>query len=281
MIKNIDESIDEKKVKNKSYILHSTGEYSPIVKMVISKNDLYAVCGNSAGNIFIFIINQNNKMEWTLYKKIVEHRAEITSLAVNEDLNMFISCSKDGYWISHTLPDCSTINSFKFTEQIFSGNNKNITDKEKCDKTNYPTISLISYSPLPCVVFYFEERSSLCVFSINGELLKEKKIEFKLNENCIKKYIDMQFNEYLLIFNETKSCIEIFDIIELKSVISLPMIEQHIFVDFIVGKELDHIDILVKFRRKNDEKNNNETLSIKTAYKILVIRNENLGIDWK
>ena len=281
LIKNIDESIDEKKVKNKSYILHSTGEYSPIIKMVISKNDLYAVCGNTVGNIFIFIINQNNKMEWTLYKKIVEHRAEITSLAVNEDLNMFISCSKDGYWISHTLPDCSTINSFKFTEQIFSGNNKNITDKEKCDKTNYPTISLISYSPLPCVVFYFEERSSLCVFSINGELLKEKKIEFKLNENCIKKYIDMQFNEYLLIFNETKSCIEIFDIIELKSVISLPMIEQHIFVDFIVGKELDHIDILVKFRRKNDEKNNNETLSIKTAYKILVIRNENLGIDWK
>ena len=149
------------------------------------------------------------------------------------------------------------------------------------NKTFYPKIALIIYSPLPCVVFYFEERGSLCVFSINGELLKEKKIEFKLNENCIKKYIDMQFNEYLLIFNETKSCIEIFDIIELKSVISLPMIEQHIFVDFIVGKELDHIAILVKFRRKNDEKNNNEILSIKTAYKILVIRNENLGIDWK
>ena len=31
----------------------------------------------------------------------------------------------------------------------------------------------------------------------------------------------MQFNEYLLIFNETKSCIEIFDIIELKSVAEL------------------------------------------------------------
>ena len=277
LVKYLDDIKEEKdkKVKNKSSILHFTGDNSPVVKIVISKNDTYAICGNKLGNIYIFIINQNNKLEWTLYKKISEHRSEITCLDVNEDLNMFISCSKDGFWLSHTLPDCSTINSFKFNENIF--NTINI-GKINENKTFYPKIALIIYSPLPCVVFYFEERNSLCTFSINGELLIEKKIDFKLGENCIKKYTDMQFNEYLLIFNEISKCIEIYNVVELNSVISMPMIE-HTFVDFVVGRELDHIAILVKFKSKNDEKNK-EVISVDTAYKILVIRNNNVEFDW-
>ena len=125
LVKYLDDIKEEKdkKVKNKSSILHFTGDNSPVVKIVISKNDTYAICGNKLGNIYIFIINQNNKLEWTLYKKISEHRSEITCLDVNEDLNMFISCSKDGFWLSHTLPDCSTINSFKFNENIFKTTN--------------------------------------------------------------------------------------------------------------------------------------------------------------
>ena len=277
LVKYLDDIKEEKdkKVKNKSSILHFTGDNSPVVKIVISKNDTYAICGNKLGNIYIFIINQNNKLEWTLYKKISEHRSEITCLDVNEDLNMFISCSKDGFWLSHTLPDCSTINSFKFNENIF--NTINI-GKINENKTFYPKIALIIYSPLPCVVFYFEERNSLCTFSINGELLIEKKIDFKLGENCIKKYTDMQFNEYLLIFNEISKCIEIYNVVELNSVIWMPMIE-HTFVDFVVGRELDHIAILVKFKSKNDEKNK-EVISVDTAYKILVIRNNNVEFDW-
>ena len=242
--------------------------------MAISKNDTYVICGNSLGNIYIFIINQNNKLEWTLYKKITEHQSEITCLDVNEDLNMIISCSKDGYWLSHTLPDCSTINSFKFNENIFKENNKENTN----DKIYYPSIALISYSPLPCVVFYFEDRNSLCSFSINGKLLKEQKIDFKLGENYIKKYTDMQFNEYLLIYNENSKCIEIYNTVELKSLIALPKIE-HIFIDFVVGRELDHIAILVRFKSKNDEKNT-EIISVDTPYKILVIRNNNVELDW-
>ena len=124
-------------------------------------------------------------------------------------------------------------------------------------------------------MFYFEERQSLCVFSINGKLIKEQIIGFKLKENSIKKYIDMQFNEYLLIYNEINNCIEIFNIVELKLLISLPKIE-HTFVDFLVGKDLDHIIVLVKFGEKDEEK-----ITKKTAYKIFIIRNNNLEIDWK
>jgi len=104
-------------------------------------------------------------------------------------------------------------------------------------------------------------------------------MEFKLKENHIKKYRDMQFNEYLLIFNEIKQCIEIYNIIDLKSLASLPSIE-HTFVDFIPGKDLDHIIILVQFKSKNEEKNTGE-INSKTAYKILLIRNNNLEIEWR
>ena len=268
LVQNIEEIPDDKKIKTKSTATFCTGENSPIVKIAISKNEIYAVCGNALGNIFVFIINQNNKQEWTLYKKIVAHRDEISCLDVNEDLNIIISCSKDGYWFTHSLPNCSLINSFKFSENNFS--NKNLVDK-----VYYPKMVLIAYSPLPCVVFYFEERQSLCVFSINGKLIKEEIIGFKLKENSIKKYIDMQFNEYLLIYNEINNCIEIFNIVELKLLISLPKIE-HTFVDFLIGKDLDHIIVLVKFKEKDEEK-----ITKKTAYKIFIIRNNNLEIDWK
>ena len=272
IVQNIDLNIDDKKIKTKKETLFYTGVNSPIVKMAIGKNETFVVCGNALGNIFVFIVNQSNKLEWTLYKKIAEHRSEITCLDINEDLNICISCFKDGYWFTHSLPDCSLINSFIFDDNLFN-------KEDKGNKIYYPNIALISYSPLPCVVLYFEERESLCVFSINGKLIKEINIEFKLKENYIKKYQDLQFNEYLLIFNENKQCIEIYNIIDLKCLVSLPSIE-HTFVDFVPGKELDHIIILVQFKSKNEEKNTG-IINSKTPYKILLIRNTNLELDWK
>ena len=272
VVQNIDLNIDDKKIKTKKETLFYTGVNSPIVKMAIGKNETFVVCGNALGNIFVLIINQSNKLEWTLYKKIAEHRSEITCLDINEDLNICISCFKDGYWFTHSLPDCSLINSFIFDDNLFN-------KEDKGNKIYYPNIALISYSPLPCVVLYFEERESLCVFSINGKFIKEINVEFKLKENYIKKYQDLQFNEYLLIFNENKQCIEIYNIIDLKCLVSLPSIE-HTFVDFVPGKELDHIIILVQFKSKNEEKNTG-IINSKTPYKILLIRNTNLELDWK
>ena len=46
------------------------------------------------------------------------------------------------------------------------------------------------------------------------------------------------------------------------------------------GKELDHIIILVQFKSKNEEKNTG-IINSKTPYKILLIRNTNLELDWK
>ena len=56
-------------MKSKRDIIFYTGVNSPKVKMAIGTNETFAVCGNALDYIFIFIINQNNKLEWTLYKK--------------------------------------------------------------------------------------------------------------------------------------------------------------------------------------------------------------------
>jgi WD40 repeat protein len=243
--------------------------------MVIDKSDTFVICGNTFGTIYIFIINQNNKSEWTLYKKIKDHYSEITSLSINENLNMFISCSRDGYCMIYTLPECKQINSFRITDNLFNENN----NTDNSDKIYYPNISIISNSPLPLIIFYIESRNSLSVFSINGHFIKEEKIDFKINENSIKKFTDAQFKDYLLIYNSNKNCIEVYNIIDLKNVLSLPII-GHTFIDFIWNNDLDHILILVKYKGKNEEKNN-EQISSKTTYKILVMRNPNCEIDWK
>ena len=170
----------------------------------------------------------------------------------------------------NTLPNCHQINSFRLTDKIFGENN---------NKIYYPNIAIISDSPLPVIILYIELRQSLCVYSINGHFIKEQKIDFKISSNGIKKFTDMQFKDYLLIFNPNKNCIDIYNIIDLKSVLSLPFI-GHTFVDFILSKDLDHILILVKYKGKNEEKNN-EQISLKTTYKVLVIRNPNCEIEWK
>ena len=243
--------------------------------MVISNSDNLVICGNTLGTIYIFIINQSNKSEWTLYKTIHDHQSEITSISINENLNMFISCSRDGYCMLYTLPDCHLINSFKLTDNSFTNENNNNDN----NNVYYPNIAIISNSPLACIIFYIELRQSLSVFSINGHFIKEEKIDFKIVTNGIKKFTDMQFKDYLLIYNSNKNCIDVYNIIDLKNVVSLPTI-GHGFVDFILSNNLDHILILVKYKGKNEEKSN-EQISAKTTYKILDMRNPNCDIDWK
>ena len=273
LVQNVDENIDDKKAKVKCSTVHLTNEISPIVQMVISKSDIFVICGNTFGTIYIFIINESNKSEWTLYKTIHDHQSEITSISINENLNIFISCSRDGYCNLYTLPNCHLVNSFKITDRSFQ------KDPSDNNSIYYPNITIISNSPLPCIIFYIENRQSLSVFSINGHFIKEEKLDFKISANGIKKYTDMQFKDYLLIFNPNKSCIDVYNIIDLKSVLSLPTF-GHGFVDFIMSRDLDHLLVLVKFKGKNEEKLN-EQVSAKTTFKILVIRNPNCDIEWK
>ena len=243
--------------------IYSTRDYSPINHMIIDENENFAICGNILGTIYIFGINQNDKIDWNLYKVIYDHISPITSISINTTLNIFITCSKNGYCMLYTLPNCKLVNSYKLKNIININNNDNLP--------LISNISLISSSPLPCIIFYFKSRNLLVSVSINGHFLKVKKIDFEISSNSIKIFSDKQFIDYLLIYNSKNENIEVYNIIELKCIMNWP-IKNYTFIDFILSKDLDNIFLLVNnriFKEEQDDDNEND-------YKILVLKNSNI-----
>ena len=250
--------------------IYSTKEYFPITHIIIDENEIFAICGNIIGTTFVFTINQSEKTDWNLYKVIYDHFSPITSLSLNDNLNIFISCSKSGYCMIYTLPQFKLVNSFRLKNII---NYSDLNNNEKISL--YADIVLISSSPLPCMIFYFKLRNSLAVFSINAHFIKEETIDFEIIPNGIKLFTDHQFIDYLLIYNQKKESIDIYNIIDIKKIMFYE-IKNYIFIDFIFTKELDNLFVLVNDKISIEEQvNDNENV-----YKILVLRSTNLKAQY-
>ena len=245
--------------------IYSTKENSPIIHMIIDENEIFAICGNILGTIFVYTINEKDKTNWKLYRVIYDHFSPITSLAINENLNIFSACSKSGYCMLYTLPQFKLVNSFKL-KNIIINNTPNYNE----NLLLYANIILISSSPLPCMIFYFKLRKSLAVCSINGHLIKEEPIDFEINQNGIKIFTDHQFIDYLLIFNSKNESIDIYNIIDLKIVMTWP-IKNYNFIDFIFTKELDSIFVLISNKIPIEEQETDD----ENIYKILVLKSSN------
>ena len=246
--------------------IYSTKENSPIIHMIIDENEIFAICGNILGTIFVYTIDQNDKTDWKLYRVIYDHFSPITSLTINENLNIFSACSKNGYCMIYTLPQFKLVNSFKLKNIIINHNPQNYNE----NLLLYANIILISSSPLPCMILYFKLRKTLAIFSINGHYINEEEIDFEINQNGIKIFTDHQFIDYLLLFNPKKESIDIYNIIDLKVVMTWP-IKNYTFIDFIFTKELDSIFVLIsnQIPIEEQEYDNNK------IYKILVLKGSN------
>ena len=262
----IDNKTDTKKTKNRKINIIKTGELSPITKIIMDKSETFAICCNSIGTVFIYIIDQNDKLIWHLHHVINEGQGEISSIALNENLNIFILCFKNGYCMVYTLPNCKIFNSFRIEENDINNNtlmNKDNNDPEigmesmtptpTSNKIYVPDITIISQSPLPCYIFYIKERKSLLVYSINAHFLKEFVLGYEIVENGIKKYTDHFSKDYLFIYNINNSTIDVHRLVDLNLIISSPVIDNQ-FVDFQFTKEQDYAFILVKVKQKNDDK---------------------------
>ena len=194
IIKNIIENKNDiKKGKSKKINIIKTGILSPITKMIIDKTETIVICVNAEGTVFIYLIDRNDKFCWSLYKEINEGQGEISSIAISENLGIFIICFKNGYCMAYTLPNCKLYNSFRIEEDDFHNNlqnkvnNESIPDSLSSSNIYSPDITFISESPLPCFIFYIKERKSLVVYSINAHFLKEAVLGYEIVENGIKK----------------------------------------------------------------------------------------------
>ena len=252
LIENITEDNKKDKIEKIETKIYSTKENSRITHILIDPNEIFMLCGNNLGNIYIYIIDSKEKSELHLYHILYDHYSPLSSLAFDEKLNIFISCSKDGFCNLYTTPQCKLVNSF---------NLKNLVNSEN---SIYANISLISSAPLPCFIFYFKSRNSLCVCSINGHFIKEQKIDYEIRQNYIKKFTDNQFNDYLLIIDQKNEVINIYNIIDLQIVMT-GQIKNYIVIDFIFTKDFDNLFVLAKPKNEKEKE--------KESYKILIMKN--------
>ena len=275
----IENKNEEKKKKQKKINIIQTGETYPIIKMIMDQTETYVICINNEGTIFIYTIDSNEKTNWNLHKTINEGQGEISDIALNENLNIFIVAFKNGFCMVYTLPSCKLFNSFIIEENDLNNNYISINNEENDENNNItpiqtpinyinniliPDIIFISQSPLPCYVFYIKSRKSLCVYSINFHFLKEVFLGYEIAPNGIKKYTDYMFKDYLFIFNRISNCIDIHRLFDLTIVISPPAINNE-FVDFQFSRDLSCAFILVKTNPKNDDKSTNKILVLKKA----------------
>ena len=240
--------------------IYTTNEYSPITKIVIDKNETFAICGNENGTIYIYKINQKRKFIWNLYKYINNHNSPISSIGIHENLNIAITCSKNGLCMLYSLPDFKLYNSF------IIGKDDNETNNE--EEYLCPDITLISDSPLPCFIFYINLKRTIYFYSINGHLLKKQKLNYSIQENSIKIYRDYKFIDYLFIYNTRNQTFDLYTMIDFTLIFRSKPLNDDIFVDFVLSEEMDHALVLCKSQ-------------IEKNYKLYILKYNENDCVWK
>ena len=171
--------------------------YGPIVVMKMTKNEQLLFCGTKNGNIIIFIVNGPNLKK---NKVLYDHNEEITSISINETLNMFASSSIDGYIHLYILPTFSLVRSIqisKIKEFDIKNNNNNTHSQEK--ELLYAEHIFLASNPLPCLVLYISIKRLFKIYSINGEYISQvSEEENSGNLKCPLIFQNLNFHEFLI-----------------------------------------------------------------------------------
>jgi hypothetical protein len=155
---------------------------SPILVLIISKNENIILSGSSLGSVVVY---HNKKNMWNKKSQINDHlNMPITSLFFNDNLNIWGSASYDGYVNIYTFPS-----------------NKKITSI-KCDSNAvYADYLFITSSPLPSLVIHCKNDSCFYCYSLIGKLICK---EYENNSEILSPLIitESNFGEILMYGND-------------------------------------------------------------------------------
>ena len=139
---------------------------SPITHIDYSSKEKTFICGSIEGNLYIYKLN-NYVPEFI--KGLYLFDEEITSIYINDNLNMFCVSSKDGFINLHVLP------SFDLVRTIYL--NKKDNDKYFNKDTNsyrlFANNIFLSNFPLPCITAFINSNKLFISYTINGKLISE------------------------------------------------------------------------------------------------------------
>ena len=288
IINQIEDNEKNKKSKTqKIFKVLTTNKISPVTIMKMDESETFLICANKIGCIFVYSINKQNKIEWSLKEIIQDNQKEITSLDINENLNIFATSDKEGYINLYTFPKCKLFNSYKINENqlptnnIPNDNSNNNSSSVSRSESNinisttqidlYADIILLSHSPLPSIIVYIRSKRCLCVFSINFHFITAKYC-IDIVPNGIKKYSDFFRNDYLFIYNKKEKEIDIYEMSNLEMVLRSSRFE-YTFVDFCFSKEMEYALILVNINENKIENTKDKNNKKNYNYKILMLNN--------
>jgi len=182
------QKIEEKPYSINEETIVKTFDKSLITSLEIDKEEKYLIYGTMQGSIIIYSLNYNLYKEnknFIKFKKIFKshNNYPISSISINNDLNLFADCAYDGYVNIYAL---SSYSNFEIINSIY------------IDTSIYNfTLDYVflSAQPLASIVLYSNEKCQFKCFSINGTNLKSAETDTHLTSN--------KFNEYYLDMDES------------------------------------------------------------------------------
>ena len=157
-----------------------------ITVMALSKNEQTLICGTKLGVVLVFQVFEKILQ---IKQKLFLHTNEITSISINDTLNMFATASKDGYIMLNTLPNLELVRSIKVNYKKYTKNINNI----------YANHVFLSSSPIPVVVIYSSEAKFFKSYSINGlDINEQEEEDYTENIKCFCIYNNIEFQEFLI-----------------------------------------------------------------------------------
>jgi WD40 repeat protein len=135
--------------------------------MEMSNDEKHLLCGTKKGFVIIYSVNNNN---FQIIDKLFYHNEQITSISINDNLNMFATSSKDGCVMLHTLPTFKLIRTIKLSQ---SSLNKNQNEQNEENEFIFANNVFLSSLPIPCITVFISSEKLFKTFSINGVPLFE------------------------------------------------------------------------------------------------------------
>ena len=187
--KEENQKIEEKIYKLNEENIIKTFDKSLITSLEIDKEEKYLIYGTMQGSIVIYSLNYNlykDNKNFIKFKKIFKshNNYPVSSISINNDLNLFADCAYDGYVNIYAL---SPYSNFEIINSIYIDTSLNFT-------LDYV---FLSAQPLASIALYSNDKCQFKCFSINGTNLHSDETDTVLTSN--------KFNEYYLENDESMS----------------------------------------------------------------------------
>ena len=153
-------------------------EEGTVCAIAISKEEDYIFFGNIKGNIIVYKNNNNETKKFEKLYQINDQMNEIRYIDCNNELNLWISATIDGYINLYSLPVCKLFRCIQLPR-------------------NNCIFAFLSSSPLPSIIAICSDKNAslIFVYSINGFLIIKQKEEGIISSPIIIK--DINSNDYL------------------------------------------------------------------------------------